>query len=148
MFINTSRAAGFSGNYKIPAKARPYMRLFRSAETKYSLPTNLLVRMAQQESYFNPQATNSSGEQGIMQIIPRWHPGIADPFNPSEAIPYAASYIKQMYDRFGRWDYAIMGYNMGPTAIARWSKSGANANKLPDVTKRYLRDVSKDVRLV
>jgi len=133
--------------YKIPRKAYPYIAMFRSAERQYSLPFNLLVRMAQQESYFNVSATGASGEQGIMQIYPRWHPDLKNPYEPSQAIPYAAKYLKQMYNRFGRWDYAIMGYNMGPNALARWVSQGANKSKLPKITAKYIADVSKDVNV-
>jgi len=133
--------------YSIPNKATQYMGMFKAAELKYNLPENLLVRMAQQESYFNPMAYNPSGAQGMMQIIPRWHPTVKNPYNPEEAIPYAGKYLRQMYDRFKRWDYAIMGYNWGPNAVARWAAKGADKNLVPRETSKYLANISKDVRI-
>lgn len=99
--------------WALPAKGTKYAALFQSAEYANGLPPRLLARMAQQESNFDPDATNPSGAQGIMQIVPRWHPGV-DPFNPVEAIPYAGNFVRQNYNKFGSWAKALAAYNWGP----------------------------------
>lgn len=134
--------------WAIPAKGMAYFPLFSQAEYQHGLPPRLLARVAQQESNYNPQAVNPSGAQGIMQIIPRWHPGI-DPFNPNEAIPYAAKYLRENYDRFGSWAKALAAYNWGPTALAK----AIDANGVrwlsvaPRETQHYVANIAGDLGL-
>lgn len=134
--------------YLIPKKGEKYLPLFRKSENEYKLPENLLVRIAQQESYFDPNASNPSGAVGMMQIIPRWHPELKDPYDPNQAVPYAANFLRQLYIQFKRWDYAVMAYNWGPGNLKKWIAAGADFKKLPKETQNYVTNVSKDVRLV
>lgn len=134
--------------YVIPTKGIKYAPLFSQAENKYSLPKNLLARIAHQESYFDPTAFNPSGAMGMMQIIPRWHPEVKDPNDPKEAVPYAGKYMRQLYNMFGRWDYALAGYNWGPGNVKKWIESGADFNQLPEETQNYVKNITSDVGLV
>lgn len=122
--------------------AKKYSALINYSEKKHKLPKNVLARLLQTESGFNPKATNPSGAKGIAQIIPKWHPSV-DPFNPKEAIPYAAKYLRKMYDRFGSWDKALAAYNYGPTNLSRTMiKYNADWKKhLPAETKNYIRKI-------
>ena len=88
-----------------PYKAYPFRQYFSDATEKYNLPTNLLARMALQESNYDPTAKGDGGKSiGIMQIKPEWHPHSAYVlpdrfrnlakidktfFNPELAIDYA-----------------------------------------------------------
>ena len=125
-------------------QAKKYAPLVKAAEKKYGLPDNLLARLIQNESRYKPNATNPSGAQGIAQIIPRWHPGV-DPFNPIEAIPYAAKYLARLHKRFGSWDKALAGYNYGPTNVSKLiNKYGKYWKlRLPIETKNYIWDILK-----
>lgn len=125
-----------------PAKAAPYLAAFSDAERIHRLPRNLLARMAQQESNFNPDARGASGEVGMMQIIPKWHPGV-DAANPYTAIDYAGRLMRRHYDRFGSWEKALAAYNWGPTALSSYGYAAAPAS-----TKRYIAAISTDVVLV
>lgn len=103
-----------------PSAGQQFEPLFVSASERHGLPDGLLSRVAYQESMYDPQAFNAtSGASGIMQIVPRFHPGV-DAWNPTEAIPYAASYLRQMFDRFGNWALALAAYNAGPTNVERY----------------------------
>lgn len=124
-----------------PAHAAPYLTAFADAERLNGLPKNLLARMAQQESNFNPNARGTSGEVGIMQIIPKWHPGI-DAANPFSAIAYAGRLMRQHYNRFGTWAAALAAYNWGPTALNNYGLDAAPAS-----TKRYIAAIASDVVL-
>lgn len=80
----------------------------------------VFLRLIQQESSFNPQAYNeASGASGIAQIMPNYHPGV-NPFNPIEALPYAANYLADNIQRYGG-DYlrGTAAYNAGPGTIDR-----------------------------
>ena len=103
-----------------PEAGQEYAPLFEAATAANGLPEGLLSRVAYQESRYDPQAFNeASGASGMMQIVPRWHPGV-DPFNPAEAIPYAARYLAEMFKRFGSWALARAAYNAGPGNVEKY----------------------------
>lgn len=124
-----------------PPAAAPYLSAFRAAETANNLPRNLLARMAQRESNFNPAARGASGEVGIMQIIPRWHPDV-NASDPYASIAYAGRWMRQLYNQFGTWQHAIAAYNWGPTALRTYGIEAA-----PQSTKNYIAAIAADVRL-
>lgn len=133
-----------------PANGLPYEPLFLSASKKYGLPSGLLSRIAYQESRYNPKAYNKgSTASGMMQIVPRWHPGV-DPFNVNAAIPYAASYLAQLHRLFpGSWDKAIASYNWGQGNIAKVANTYGDKwlDHVPDETYSYVKDVMRDTGL-
>lgn len=132
--------------WTIPDSARPYLPLLRAAEDANGIPRDLLTRVAYQESRFRPDVINgqvisSAGAVGIMQIVPRWHPGV-NPLDPGQAIPYAARYLADQARRFGSWAYALAAYNWGPTNVARW----INGELSPPLTTRdYVAQILSDV---
>lgn len=129
------------GPYVVPAKAMQYMYLFRQAEQEYNLPRNLLVRMAQQESDFNPDAISPVGAEGIMQLMPQFYPNV-NPFDPSQAIPAAAKSISSYYNKFGDWKKALAAYNWGPGNVAKYGISN-----LPTETAKYVANIAGDLNL-
>ncbi len=99
---------------KKTAENIPYLDTFKSASGKYGVPLPLLLGLAQQESNFNPKAVNNkSGAEGMMQVIPKWHPDLTDPYNPEQAIPYAAKLLAKNYEHFGNWSDAVQAYHDG-----------------------------------
>lgn len=121
-----------------------FKTLLSDAENKYLLPRNLLARVAYQESSFNPDAYNvATTASGLMQIVPRWHPEIVDPFNPSEAIPYAAKYLRELYDKTGSWKMALAAYNWGIGNLQKYGIQHA-----PEETRNYVAQISHDVLFV
>lgn len=134
---------------KIPAKAAPFLPTLREAEIQYNLPPTLLTRMAHIESSFNPNAVNTkSNASGILQIVPRWHPGV-DPFNPEAAIPYAGKFLRDLYNQFGTWEKAIAAYNWGGGNLSKLiAKRGDDwINHLPTETKNYISKVKAVIDL-
>lgn len=129
----------------ISGRGEAYKELFESAERLHGLPRFMLARQAWQESRYKANAVNAgSGAQGILQIVPKWHPGV-DPFDPVEAIPYAAKYDRQLRDRFGSWRLALAAYNWGPTNVSNWLKAGGNPAKLPSETRDYQNEILADI---
>ena len=115
----------------------------RAAEDRYSIPRNLVVRLAWQESRFDPQASNPSGASGIMQIVPRWHPGV-DPLNPLAAIDYGARFLSQLYRQFGTWELALKAYNWGPGNVQKWLDSARQSFE-PLETRNYSAQILADL---
>lgn len=116
-----------------------------AAEARYGIPFNLVVRLAWQESRFNPRAHNvGSNASGIMQIVPRWHPGV-DPWEPFQAIDYGAGYLARLYQQFGAWDLALKAYNWGPGNVSRWIASGRVSPAEPSETREYSASILGDL---
>ena len=117
----------------------PFGNVFQEAEVHYGLPRFLLVEVARAESNFNPQAQSNKGAQGIMQIVPRWHPDV-NPFDPVASIWYAAKYLTILYANTGSWRLALAAYNWG---IGNLKEFGiANA---PKETKNYVAKITSNL---
>lgn len=125
---------------------RPLVNLMRDAEARYGLPHNLVVRVAWQESRFKVDAYNAaSGASGVMQIVPRWHPGV-DVWNPAVAIDYGAKYLAQLYKQFGTYAMALAAYNWGPGNQKNIDlANGVVGDDWPLETRNYVRDVLADL---
>lgn len=125
--------------WKTPPAGRQYDPYFEQAERLYDLPAGMLSRVAYQESRYNPDAVGRAGEIGMMQIMPKWHPGV-DASDPIDSIFYAAEYLRENYERFGNWRDALAAYNWGPTILEQ--KGFASA---PYSVKRYAQGILKDI---
>lgn len=130
--------------WKTAKNAEKYLPLLRAAEIRYGLPADLLARMAYQESRFRDDIVSGAkvsgaGAKGIMQIVPKWHPGV-DPLNVPEAIDYAARYVKQLYGQFKSWPLAVAAYNAGPGNVQKYKG-------IPpfEETQNYVSDVFEDL---
>lgn len=128
--------------------SNPFQSLLSNTEQALGLPPTLLSRIAWIESRFNPNAYNPSGATGIMQIVPSAHPGV-NAKDPNAAIPYAGSFLKQLYNQFGSWEKAIAAYNWGPGNLQKdIAKNGANWKAgLPAETSNYLAQVNQVIDL-
>ena len=101
------------------------------------LPVEFFARVIWQESRFNARAVSRAGAQGIAQFMPRtadWR-GLADPFDPIEALRHSASYLRDLRNRFGNLGLAAAGYNAGPGRVSEWL---AGRRTLPSETRNYV----------
>jgi hypothetical protein len=101
------------------------------------LPVEFFARVIWQESRFNAQAVSPKGAQGIAQFMPQtadWR-GLADPFDPIEALKNSASYLHELREKFGNLGLAAAGYNAGPGRVSAWL---AGRRTLPDETRNYV----------
>lgn len=149
-------------NWKNSRNASKYLPLLNAAETKYGIPHDMLARVAYQESHFRDdvvsgQTRSSAGATGIMQLVPRFHPGV-DPLNVAQAIDYAGKYLRSQYDRFHSWPLALAAYNAGPGTVADFiagtNTSGLNPKRLVTggippfgETQAYVLEIGSDVGL-
>lgn len=125
-------------------KGAPYKAALAASEIKHGIPTNMLARLAYQESAYNPRAYNKSGATGLMQIIPRWHPTV-DATDPFASIDYAGKFLAQLYKATGSWELALKSYNWGLGNVRKWL-----AGKLaqPIQTKLYSAEILADLNVV
>ncbi|WP_415184024.1 lytic transglycosylase domain-containing protein [Phaeovulum sp.] len=106
---------GYSGRYK-----GEYLAMARSAARKHGVPEDLFLRLVQQESGWNANATSHKGAHGLAQLMPGTAARLGvDPRDPRQNLDGGARYLRQMYDRFGSWRLALAAYNAGPEAVAK-----------------------------
>jgi Transglycosylase SLT domain/SPOR domain len=112
-------------------------RLIETSARTQSLPVSFLMRLIWQESSFRPNTISPAGAQGIAQFMPKTadERGLADPFDPEEAIPKSAELLADLNRRFGNLGLAAAAYNAGPNRVANWLAGHGN---LPVETRDYV----------
>jgi hypothetical protein len=112
-------------------------RLVESAARFSSVPVDLLTRLVWIESRFRSDVTSSAGAQGIAQFMPETaaQRGLANPFDPEQAIPEAASFFADLTLRFGNIGLAAAAYNVGSARVDAWL---AGLGSLPSQTHDYV----------
>ncbi len=120
--------------------------MIESAAAANGLPLAFFARVIWQESRFNPEAVGPltrSGEraQGIAQFMPRTaaERRLLDPFDPVEALPKSAEFLKELLGEFGNLGLAAAAYNAGPRRVRDWL---AGRGALPRETQTYVHAVT------
>src|SRR5437762_6718611 len=105
------------------------------------LPPTFLANLIWQESRFNPRAVSPAGAEGIAQFMPTTaaRSGLADPFDPLQAIPASAQLLRQLKRQFGNWGLAAAAYNSGPKRVTDWL---ARRTELPRETRGYVSTIT------
>lgn len=122
---------------KKPVTAQDICRAVEQSAGENQLPVEFFARVIWQESRFNALAVSRKGAQGIAQFMPSTavHRGLTDPFDPIEALHFAAGYLRDMRDRYGNLGLAAAGYNAGPGRVSEWL---AGRRALPSETRNYV----------
>jgi hypothetical protein len=117
-------------------------RLIELSARTQSLPVEFLTRLIWQESSFRPNTISPAGAQGIAQFMPKTadERGLANPFDPEEAIPKSAKLLADLKQRFGNLGLAAAAYNAGPARVANWLAGHGN---LPAETRDYVLTVTR-----
>jgi Transglycosylase SLT domain/SPOR domain len=112
-------------------------RLIDAAAAQHNLPAEFLTRLLFAESSFRPTVVSPAGAQGIAQFMPgtAHERGLADPFDPEQAIPASSAFLSELVQRFGNRGLAAAAYNAGPARVASWL---AGAGGLPFETQDYV----------
>jgi len=112
----------------------------RSAQT-VRLPVEFVTRIIWRESSFRPGVVSRAGAEGIAQFMPSTAQarGLADPFDPEQAIPKAARYLADLRQRFGNIGVAAAAYNAGEARVSNWLHGQGG---LPNETRAYVRFVT------
>jgi hypothetical protein len=89
------------------------------AAAKWSVSAALLAAQLMAESNFNPFAVSPAGAEGIAQFMPGTAAsyGLADPFDPVEAIDAQAHLMSDLIRQFGSPELALAAYNAGPAPV-------------------------------
>ena len=111
--------------------------MIEGAAATHRLPVDFFTRLIWQESSFRPRVTSGAGAQGAAQFMPGTaaERGLADPFDPEQAIPKSAELLADLRRRFGNLGLAAAAYNGGPARVEAWL---AGRGALPGETRNYV----------
>ena len=109
--------------------------------TEHALPQSFLARLIWKESLFDPGAVSPKGAQGIAQFMPGTAKlrGLADPFDPKQALAASAAYLAELRTLFGNLGRAAAAYNAGEKRVRRWL---AGETGLPYETQDYVLSIT------
>lgn len=115
--------------------------LIDGAARETRVPVALLTRLIWTESRFRVRAVSPKGAQGIAQFMPATaaERGLADPFDPEQAVPHAARLVADLTRRLGNIGLAAAAYNAGADRVASWLDG---ASGLPAETQAYVISVT------
>ena len=114
------------------------------AARAHDLPVHFFRRLIWQESRFRPHAVSPAGAQGIAQFMPgtaQWR-GLADPFEPCQALRESARWLRELWSQFGNLGLAAAAYNAGPNRVTRWL---SGRTTLPSETRAYVQIITGEV---
>ena len=112
-----------------------------SAAAENKLPVRFFANLIQQESDFKPHVVSRAGAQGIAQFMPAVaaEQGLANPFDPVQALKVSAKFVANLVERFGNLGLAAAAYNAGSKRVSDWLHG---RGKLPAETRNYVRSIT------
>lgn len=116
-------------------------RALSEAADANGLPVGFFARLIWTESRFRQRAVSPVGAQGVAQFMPATavEYGLADPFDPLQALPASARFLRKLRDQFGNLGLAAAAYNAGGGRVQDWL---ARKKPLPAETQNYVRAVT------
>jgi hypothetical protein len=111
------------------------------AAEEHDIPIGFLVRLLWQESRFRSEEVSHAGAQGIAQFMPQTaiEMGLKNPFDPLQAIPASAKFLRKLYNQFGNLGLAAAAYNAGGGRIEKWL---SRRSSLPKETRAYVKIIT------
>jgi hypothetical protein len=110
--------------------------LFTSAQDN-NLPVPFFANLLWQESRLRNDVVSKKGAVGIAQFMPKVavESGLADPFDPMQAIPASARFLQRLRLQFGNLGFVAAAYNAGARRVIEWLEHRGN---LPRETRGYV----------
>lgn len=98
-----------------------YRTLAARIAQEEGVPSDLFLRLVNQESGFQPNVTSSAGAYGLTQLMPGTARDLGvDPTDPEQNLRGGARYLRQQLDRFGEPSLALAAYNAGPGRVQQY----------------------------
>ncbi|MCK2000651.1 lytic transglycosylase domain-containing protein [[Brevibacterium] frigoritolerans] len=111
---------------KIPSSSNlneKYDSIISEMSDKYNVPFDLIKRVINTESNFNPSAVSGSGATGLMQLMPataKWL-GVKNSYDPTQNIEGGVKYLSNLMKRYdGKLELVLAGYNAGPGNVDKY----------------------------
>jgi soluble lytic murein transglycosylase-like protein len=131
-------------------KAADWLPTLAAAEISTGLPTDLLARVAYEESRFREEIIRGTkpspaGALGIMQMMPQYFQSVRaqQPYSDdavTSQINEAANLLASLYTRFNSWPLAIAAYNAGAGNVSKYGGIPPFAE-----TQNYVAAITADV---
>jgi soluble lytic murein transglycosylase-like protein len=120
-----------------PPSSSPICEAVKNAAAEHNIPIGFFARLLWQESRFRANEVSSAGARGIAQFMPQTavEVGLKDPFDPFQAIPASAKFLRKLFDQFGNLGLAAAAYNAGGGRIEKWL---SRRSTLPKETRDYV----------
>ncbi|HEX5778255.1 MAG TPA: lytic transglycosylase domain-containing protein [Xanthobacteraceae bacterium] len=135
-------AAQSAGHAAAEPAENPLCLMIESAAQANGLPVEFFARVIWQESRFNagavgPVTRSGDRAQGIAQFMPGTaaERRLLDPFDPVQALPKSAEFLKELRVQFGNLGLAAAAYNAGPRRVREWLDG---AGGMPQETRSYV----------
>lgn len=114
MGIGTSSSSTSTGDIDLDA-------LIKNASASAGVPHNLFAALVKAESGGNQKARSKVGAIGLAQLMPNTAKSLGvNPKDPWQNLLGGAKYLRQQYDKYGRWDLALAAYNAGPGNVDKY----------------------------
>tara|TARA_R110000823_G_scaffold3165_2_gene12370 strand:+ start:487 stop:1959 length:1473 start_codon:yes stop_codon:yes gene_type:complete len=98
-----------------------YRALASQIAQQEGVPTDLFLRLVNQESSFRPNAVSEAGATGLAQLMPGTARDLGvDPNDPVQNLTGGARYLRQQLDAFGTPELALAAYNAGPGNVRKY----------------------------
>lgn len=116
-------------------------RLIEDAAGAHELPPEFFARLIWKESRFDARAVSPKGAHGVAQFMPATakRRGLADPFDPAQAIPASAAFLAELRGQFGNLGLAAAAYNAGEDRVEAWL---GGRRGLPGETLAYVHSIT------
>jgi hypothetical protein len=116
--------------------------LLESAARANGLPIEFFARVIWQESRFRADAVGPVTRSGKRALgIAQFMPGTAaersllNPFDPIQALPKSAEFLRELRQEFGNLGLAAAAYNAGPRRVREWM---TGSGPMPAETRAYV----------
>jgi membrane-bound lytic murein transglycosylase D len=142
----------------IPPRAEKYVVRLREIFAEQKVPTEL-IWVAEVESSFDPSARSPVGAAGLFQLMPGTARGLDlslwpwdERLQAEKCAKAAATYLRQLYNRFDDWRLTLAAYNAGEGRVGGLLKKynartyDAIASHLPAETQMYVPKVEATIR--
>jgi len=120
--------------------------LLEAAARANGLPVEFFARVIWQESRFRPDAVgpvtrNGQQAQGIAQFMPgtALDRNLLNPFDPIQALPKSAEFLRDLRTQFGNLGLATAAYNAGPRRVREWMSGNG---PMPAETRNYVQAIT------
>jgi len=116
--------------------------LIEAAARANGLPVEFFARVIWQESRFRasavgPMTRSGKRAEGIAQFMPGTaaERQLLNPFDPIQALPKSAEFLRDLRQQFGNLGLAAAAYNAGPRRVREWL---AGSGPMPSQTRHYV----------
>jgi hypothetical protein len=120
--------------------------MLEAAAREHGLPLDFFARLIWQESRFDaaavgPVTRSGHRAQGIAQFMPGTaaERELLDPFDPVQALPKSAEFLRELREQFGNLGLAAAAYNAGPRRVREWLDG---SGFMPAETRAYVLSIT------